>query len=207
MTTIAFDGRYLAADTLGVRGGNRSEQPSCKIAVGDGYRFAFGGMWGHFRYELMAWVVCGLRDDAPRLRGCPAADVDGAMLVVTPMGGLLVFTDKAPYPDPEAWPFAAGTGSDIALGAMGAGASAMEAVRIAARWDLNTGSEVDFLYVGEIDKGVQRWDGGRDYELKRGLLPAAHGAVKPGDYVKFDAIGRAEMCEHGYIRTTCATCG
>lgn len=160
MTTIAYDGRYLAADTLTVRGGNRSEQPLCKIAVQDGYAFAFGGMWGHFRQQLMAWALAAFWDaDAPKWRFCPAKDVEGALLVVTPMRGLLVFTDQAPYPDPEAWPFAIGTGGDIALGAMGAGVTAMEAVKLAMRWDLKTGGEVDFIDVKWLDKGVQRWDG------------------------------------------------
>lgn len=315
MTTITYDGRYLAADTLGVRGGNRSEQPSCKIAVQDGYAFATGGTWGHFRPQLMAWALIHLRDAEPEWRGCPAKDVEGAMLVVTPMRGLLVFTDQAPYPDPEAWPFAIGTGGDIALGAMGAGVTAMEAVKLAMRWDLKTGGEVDFIDTEWLDKCVQRWDGvmpsakfpmpvndgvirdthgtpirdyvkfeadepvdtftfdasvdltdwkdggttgtmefetveipkpkvragafvcrgsymlgtacrqcercvaewqrmqkrGQDddfavlllpkgYELKRGLLPAAHGH-------RNGVIGRAEMCDHGYVRATCATCG
>lgn len=217
MTTIAYDGRYLAADTLGVRGGNRSEQPSCKIAVQDGYAFAFGGFWGHFRQQLMAWALAAFRDadapDAPEWRGCPAKDVEGAMLVVTPTRGLLVFTDQAPYPDPEAWPFAVGTGGDIALGAMGAGVTAMEAVKLAMRWDLKTGGEVDFIDVEWLDKGVQRWDGTmpsarfpmsvntpltNDYELKRGLLPAAHGH-------RNGVIGRAEMCDHGIVRDTTFT--
>ena len=240
MTTIAYDGRYLAADTLGVRGGNRSEQPSCKIAVQDGYAFAFGGMWGHLRQQLMAWALAAFRDaDPPEWRFCPAKDVEGAMLVVTPMRGLLVFTDQAPYPDPEAWPFAIGTGGDIALGAMGAGVTAMEAVKLAMRWDLKTGGEVDFIDVEWLDKTrkrgrspsarVQRWDG--TMPSARFPMPLNDGIVRDTqgtpirDYVKFDkveipksvvtaigatcrgVIGRAEMCDHGYVRATCATCG
>lgn len=200
MTTIAFDGRYLAADTLGVRGGNRSEQPSCKIAVQDGYAFAFGGMWGHFRQQLMAWALAAFRDaDAPEWRFCPAKDVEGAMLVVTPMRGLLVFTHEAPYPDPEAWPLAIGTGGDIALGAMGAGVTAMEAVKLAMRWDLKTGGGVDFIDVKWLDKGVQRWDGVEVEE--RRVVRCTNGMPLR------EVIGRAEMCGHGYVRATCATCG
>ena len=241
MTTLAFDGRYLAADTLGVRGGNRSEQPSCKIAVQDGYAFAFGGFWLHFRQQLMAWALAAFRDaDPPEWRFCPAKDVEGAMLVVTPMCTLLVFTDQAPYPDPEAWPFAIGTGGDIALGAMGAGVTAMEAVKLAMRWDLKTGGEVDFIDTERLDKGVQRWDyEPRNTPLTEAVKPVCDTHGTPiRDYVKFGShvelepgtfvskqharevmrglreaqelrgvIGRAEMCDHGYVRATCATCG
>jgi len=229
MTTIAFDGRYLAADTLGVRGGNRSEQPSCKIAVQDGYAFAFGGTWGHFRQRLMAWALAAFRDaDAPEWRFCPAKDMDGALLVVTPMRGLLVFTHEAPYPDPEAWPFAIGTGGDIALGAMGAGLTAMEAVAIAARWDLKTGGRIDFIDLEHIDEGVQRWDGGMP-PLNDGQVDCLYALndIEPcGECWRCrqeaeerrvvrctngmplrEVIGRAEMCDHGYVRATCATCG
>lgn len=210
MTTIAYDGRYLAADTLGVRSGNRSELPGCKIEVRDGYSFATGGYWGHYRSQLIAWHVAG-HDP----RSCPGAGVEGAVLVLSPQRELFVFTHEAPFPDPEVAPFALGTGGDIALGAMGAGLTAMEAVKLAMRWDLKTGGEVDFIDTEWIDKGVQRWDGTmpsarfpmsvntpltNDYELKRGLLPAAHGH-------RNGVIGRAEMCDHGYVRATCATCG
>lgn len=154
MTTIAFDGRYLAADTLGVRGGNRSELPGCKIEVRDGYSFATGGYWGHYRSQLIAWHVAG-HDP----RSCPGAGVEGAVLVLSPQRELFVFTHEAPFPDPEVAPFALGTGGDIALGAMGAGLTAMEAVALAARWDLKTGGPIDFIDFEHIDKGVQRWDG------------------------------------------------
>lgn len=228
MTTIAFDGRYLAADTLGVRGGNRSEQPSCKIAVQDGYAFAFGGLWGHFRQHLMAWALAAFQDaDAPEWRFCPAKDVEGAMLVVTPTRGLLVFTDQAPYPDPEAWPFAIGTGGDIALGAMGAGVTAMEAVKLAMRWDLKTGGEVDFIDTERLDKGVQRWDGlmpsarlpmPRNTPLMNGSVivdDLTDNSPPPANLMDWwtkdltrrgRVIGRAEMCEHGYVRATCSQC-
>ena len=217
MTTLAFDGRYLAADTLGVRGGNRSEQPSCKIAVQDGYAFAFGGFWLHFRQQLMAWALAAFRDaDPPEWRFCPAKEVEGAMLVVTPMRGLLVFTDQAPYPDPEAWPFAIGTGGDIALGAMGAGVTAMEAIKLAMRWDLKTGGEVDFIDTEWIDKGVQRWGGTvsrhthdviMDDPAKDIATPANMSDWWTKDLTRRNGvIGRAEMCDHGHVRLTCSQC-
>lgn len=156
MTTIAFDGRYLAADTLGVRGGNRSERPSCKIQASDGHAFATGGHWWAIRQYLIDWHAAGHPiADYPNPRG-----LDGCLVVVEgDTRQCKVFTHDAPYPDLEAAPIAFGTGGDIALGAMGAGLTAMEAVAIAARWDLKTGGPIDFVDLEFIDKGVQRWDG------------------------------------------------
>lgn len=153
MTTIAFCGRYLAADTMGIRSGNRSEHVGCKIDARDGYAFATGGYWGHYREQLIAWAMCGNGE------ACPGAGVEGAMLMITPQRELFVFTHEVPFPDPEAAPFALGTGGDIALGAMGAGKTAMEAVQIAARWDIMTGGPIDFIDLERPEKGVQRWDG------------------------------------------------
>lgn len=291
MTTIAYDGRYLAADTLMVRGGNRSEQPLCKLVARDGFAYAFGGQWWAIAKELIAR---GRRLPDPK-------GLEGVMVTVQASSRQAsVITSDVPYPDLEAAPIGFGTGGDIALGAMGAGLTAMEAVAIAARWDLKTGGRIDFIDLEHIDKGVQRWDDvmlsakfpmpvnvpleadepvdtftfdasvdltdwkddgttgtmefetveipkpkvragafvcrgsymlgtacrqcercvaewqrmqkrGQDddfavlllpkgYELKRGLLPAAHGH-------RNGVIGRAEMCDHGYVRATCATCG
>jgi hypothetical protein len=227
VTTIAFDGRYLAADTLTVRGGNRVEQPLCKLAVRDGVAYAFGGMWWALTGELMSWYgACDSIVDFPNPRG-----LDGALLAVNAYSRqATLLTAEMPYPDLENPPVALGTGSDLALGAMGAGVTAMEAVQIAMRWDLKTGGHVEFVDLEFIDKGVQRW----------GCEPVVRdtSGTPLRDYVKFEVTGngptarrvpdlsedgitevlaemrrkhpgervRASMCVHGYIPSTCDTC-
>lgn len=227
MTTIAFDGRYLAADTLTVRGGNRVEQPLCKLAVRDGVAYAFGGTWWALTDELIRWHQSGYSfADFPNPKG-----LDGALLAVqADSRQAVLLTAEMPYPDLESFPAALGTGSDLALGAMGAGVTAMEAVRIAMRWDLMTGGHVEFVDLEFIDKGVQRW----------GCEPVVRdtSGTPLRDYVKFEVTGngptarrvpdlsedgitevlaemrrkhpgervRASMCVHGYIPSTCDTC-
>lgn len=211
---------------MGIRSGNRSEHAGCKIEARDGYAFAMGGYWGHYREQLVAWAMQGNGE------ACPGAGVEGAMLMISPQRELFVFTHEAPFPDPEAAPFALGTGGDIALGAMAAGKTAMEAVQIAARWDIKTGGPIDFIDLEWPEKGVQRWDG---------LMPSSRFAIVPDvvrttrgvpirDVVGFadvdeegnprvslahelvhtqhagGVIGRSDICEHGYVRSTCSRC-
>lgn len=155
MTTIAFDGRYLAADTLTNRDGNRSERPLCKLVVHEGVAYATGGHWWAIHNALVSWHQAGHPiADYPNPRG-----LDGALLAVhADNRQAAVFTHEAPYPDQESFPVALGSGGDLALGAMAAGVTAMEAVEIAARFDLKTGCPIDFVDLEWIEKGVQRWD-------------------------------------------------
>jgi hypothetical protein len=156
VTTIAWDGRYLAADTLSVRSGNRCERPSCKLAVDGGIAYATGGAFWAIRQQLIDWHQSGHPIDAyPNPRG-----LDGCLVAVeADTRHCSLFAHEVPYADLEAAPVAFGTGGDIALGAMGAGKTAMEAVALAARWDLKTGGPIDFIDMEWIGKGVQRWDG------------------------------------------------
>lgn len=205
MTTIAFDGRYLAADTLGVRGGNRVEQSLCKIQVSGGRAFATGGHWWAIRQYLIDWHAAGHPiADYPNPRG-----LDGCLVVVEgDTRQCKVFTHEAPYPDLEAAPVAFGTGGDIALGAMGAGLTAMEAVKLAMRWDLKTGGPIDFIDLEWIDKGVQRWNGVEP--SARFPMPGwrhfERRSCRKNLRSQATAERRGKTCEHGYIPSTCDTC-
>lgn len=215
MTTIAFDGRYLAADTLGVRGGNRVEQPLCKIQVSGGHAFATGGQFWAIAGELIDWHAAGHPIAGyPNPRG-----LDGCLVVVEgDTRQCKVFTHEAPYPDLEAAPVAFGTGGDIALGAMGAGLTAMEAVAIAARWDLKTGGPIDFIDLEFIDKGVQRWDGAlRGFPTPLNavsLLPKGFRDKELAGEFTVTGNGRTarrvpetrQTCIHGMRPDTCSTC-
>lgn len=70
---------------------------------------------------------------------------------ITPEGEVL-FYDVASAPYEIKAPFIAiGSGRDLALGAMAAGATAEEAVRIAARYDAGTGGEINTLMLTHKD--------------------------------------------------------
>jgi len=48
------------------------------------------------------------------------------------------------------FPFAIGSGSEFALGAMHAGATPLEAIRIASKLDIYTGGPLDVLWVEQV---------------------------------------------------------
>jgi hypothetical protein len=172
MTTIAWCGRYLAADSLRSRNGTRmGHYPKihAKTADGEFYReedgrrlaFALTGFPAH-REQWIAWYVNGQgKDDLPH---APDTSDLGGWFIVLREGdcpSLRVCSLATPYlvdvaEAPDAW----GSGGDLALGAMLAGKSAPEAVAIACgpRGDTGTGGPIRFLDTQNWDAGVQEYD-------------------------------------------------
>lgn len=91
-------------------------------------------------------------NQAPELKGAlqlpPAlqsSDRGGFVAIVITGRGILYTTASDVFNKTKAPFYAIGTGRRLALGAMAAGATAEEAVRIASQFDVYTGSEVDTL--------------------------------------------------------------
>jgi hypothetical protein len=144
VTTIAFDGTTLASDRM--MAGAHNVPKIFKLKDG---RYAAG--CGDYDYitEIVHWLNLGSpRSNMPDLPskndGCAVADV----IVADPKGRVVWLT----------WPFlreqrlaekqlAWGSGSEFALGAMAAGATARQAVAIASRYDKHTGQGIDAVRV------------------------------------------------------------
>jgi hypothetical protein len=155
MTTVAFDGRYLAADTMGHRSGVPSNTLTPKIAVRDGFAYAINGSWMPMINVLIEWHRAGAKfNEFPEIK-----TGGGMMIVELAMRRVWLVSGEVPAPDEEAAPITAGSGGDIALGALHAGKTAMEAVQIAAKCDIHTNDIIDFVDLLWPEKGVQRWDG------------------------------------------------
>jgi hypothetical protein len=128
MTTIAWDGCTVVADCR-CSWGNAYKDEDIKIVEEQGILFAGVGNKSLF-VPMIGWYLAG-------------CDVDTIPKILDQDCGLLVFRDKkctmykstSPYPEeftaPESW----GSGSQYAMGAMQYGATATEAVIIAARCD------------------------------------------------------------------------
>jgi hypothetical protein len=138
MTTIAWDGRTLAADKQSTSGGTPT--PTTKIfeAISpDGERWIYGcsgqsAMCQEFTRRLNA--------------GLPMTDMtDFDVLAVDPAGGVWWASHNLVWSRMQVKNWAMGSGADYALGAMAAGASAAAAIDIAMRLDVNTGIGVDAL--------------------------------------------------------------
>lgn len=139
MTVVAWDGKTLAADRRCTRGG--TIYSTLKIhRVGD----MLVGMSGGTDYcaALLAWFKNGAKpEDWPETQKDP--DYACALVIVD---GMAFTYDRTPVPVPMLEPICAiGSGREVALGAMTAGATAAESVHIATRWMSDCGNGVDTL--------------------------------------------------------------
>lgn len=138
MTTIACDGRTMAADSQETTGGDvRIRSDAVKVALlDDGTVLGVSGD-ANALPAFVKWLNAGSpRDDRP-------TGFDATLLRLRPDGTVEDAQAKsgvcwAPRPAP----CALGTGQEFALGAMAAGADAAAAVEIAIRYDVFSGGSV-----------------------------------------------------------------
>jgi hypothetical protein len=134
LTTIAYDGRTLAADSLATCHGGRVGVV-VKIAERNGVFAAGVGSSARCR-AFLDWFRAGMTGFPP-----PMGDESTAYLF--PLDGQVVVVDSLGLLAERPWRYwAAGSGADYAIGAMEAGASAAEAVRIACLHDTSSGGEI-----------------------------------------------------------------
>jgi ATP-dependent protease HslVU (ClpYQ) peptidase subunit len=138
MTTIATDGRTMAADTHSSTGGLIVNRSAVKVTrAKDG---SLVGVAGDCSGDALfrRWLDDGEQQDKlPNFRG---AD-EFVALVLRPDGRLDAF-DSSLVPVEYQLPAAIGSGGQLALGAMLAGRSPAQAVAIAAQRDNATGEFV-----------------------------------------------------------------
>jgi hypothetical protein len=158
MTTIAWDGRFLAADTLACSGGYRIPKHADKLALGDGWAY---GCCGRL-VLLQAWV--DWHREGARYHHAPArTDGQDAFVAVQRRSSghppyVEFFTGDMPYPSPVAAPDAWGTGSTYAIGAMLFGAAAPAAVAVAIQADPNSGGVVRYIDTQRDEWIIEEWN-------------------------------------------------
>jgi 20S proteasome alpha/beta subunit len=134
MTTIAWRGDTLAADTLATCGNLRDGYMS-KIQRIRGFLVAGAGSVPIY-LRFVDWVASGMRGESPYI----GSEYNGNGLLITPEYALC-FSRLGPWRITTPF-YSIGSGWELALGAMEMGASAEEAVRIAMRWDTGSGGEI-----------------------------------------------------------------
>lgn len=137
MTTIATDGRSMAGDGLVTSNGTVFGSACQKV-----HRLPDGrlvGMTGpvYNQQIFLDWLASG--GDAPKL-------LEGFESIVLGPDGALSY-DEHCHCYPEELPTAAGSGRQIAIGAMEAGATPAQAVEIACRRNTETGGQITVLYL------------------------------------------------------------
>lgn len=160
MTTVAYRDGVLAADTLTTANGNVDGYLPKISRVGR----VLVGFAGSIPVGLKfrQWVADGMHGDSPYEGG----DTGNGLVVSD--AGIVCWSGKGQWPVTTGY-YALGSGSDIAMGAMEHGATAEEAVRIAARVNVDTGGEITVL----------RLDGKPQRELDR---------CHEGSLIHFDRI-------------------
>lgn len=137
MTTIAWDGKTLAADTLGTCNGLREGHAPKAVRIG-GVILAGDGSRALF-LRFRAWFFEG------RKGPCPYEDKEAEGNGIAIQDGVLTcWGPQGPWPVTQRL-FAIGSGYPVALGAMHAGADARRAVEIAISLDTGSGGEITVL--------------------------------------------------------------
>lgn len=136
MTTICWDGKTLAADS--------QAHTTFKSRIRKLYRLPDGAIFGaaglvQEALAVLAWLEGGEKPgDLENFEG----------LIVTEAGASVIGMRLMREPVLEPF-YAIGSGAHFALAAMALGASAVEAVRIASRFDPGTGGRVESMRLGK----------------------------------------------------------
>lgn len=138
MTAIAFKDGFVAADTLAVSASHHRAGSLPKIRrAPTGEVLATVG-YAPTSFDILNWWLKGREGDQP--------DHDTAgSLIVFGREGATVFCGGGSQPEAAADFQAYGSGQQFALGAMAMGATARQAVEIAARYDIYTGGEITVM--------------------------------------------------------------
>lgn len=179
MTTVAFDGHTMAADTLATDAWGMKEEVRDKILRGSDFLAGSAGQNG----AIKAWwaQVCQLDLEHVLAYGYPDFDADRndpAIMLVDASGNIWRHVTGGFFQASRGF-HAVGSGRDYALAAMALGKTAEEAVRLAMTFDNGTGGDVvleelqgtpaitdthrvDFITAGAsvvqlIEDGRERW--------------------------------------------------
>lgn len=134
MTTIAWDGKTIAADKRSSYHGN----PTMKLT-----RMADGSICGRAGDTESTTEMIAFLDGK---RGAPEKTTDEVTILRAYPDGHAEMCHNKGVLFPVNMPFfAIGSGSDYAMGAMAAGATAEQAIEIASRFDKDTGGGIDTM--------------------------------------------------------------
>lgn len=142
MTTIAWDGKTLAADMAITAGWQRLDTPMEKVAAGPGVLGAAAGSTTYCA-AFRKWVEGGCAGDAPEAKSSGDSTDRGLLIRATEDGHFkaICHEEGGTFELFEQF-FAMGSGKEYALGAMAAGADAVAAVNAAIRFDVMSGGGV-----------------------------------------------------------------
>lgn len=141
LTTIVTDGKQVATDTQASLGDQKLAGDFIKVVRDESTLFCFSGTFCLFD-PLVRWYRAGCPED-----GIPKTDPDYSHRLWVfdaekPEPLTYVNVHKCPYPVPLYAPAAMGSGCEFAIGALYAGASLKDCIRIASKLDVYTGGKI-----------------------------------------------------------------
>jgi hypothetical protein len=128
MTTIAWDNRYVAADSLQGSTSYNSHEPANKLRRDGDKVYAITGYFAWFE-AWVEWHKAGA--DPATAPSCRISGSDHGCFLVFEGGRCFQYSYDLPYADEQFAPCAFGSGWKYAVGAMVHGASAKDAVEVA----------------------------------------------------------------------------
>ena len=142
MTTIAWDGKTLAADSLRTAGDTIETNPAIKVFKDVGVYKLAAITGDHVKSnQILHWIKnIGGAHNFP----IPACDDNTAVICITEKAEVIVYrADSKGEPlNHGVGMYTDGSGWQLALGALEAGADAVKAVEIACKRDVYSGGEV-----------------------------------------------------------------
>lgn len=168
MTTIAFDGKLLVADTLCCWGNIKEDRIATKLGYRGGRFYAVAGLDGLLD-TLMKWHDAGADSGKMPFLDGGARDTGWQLAVVyrATLGGVVCRYYDNDQPLGSALPpkWAIGSGKQFALGAMAVGATALDAVMAARTLDTTTGGPLQWFDTNA--------------PIKRGRTPTLYNSKEP----------------------------
>lgn len=141
MTTVAWDGKQMVADTLSNWSGLKGKVVKA-WKLKDGSLLGGSGAYGDILASRI-WIEGGQHLE----KFPPKYSQDGCTILLVRENCPPQRFENSPYPTTILEPFTAiGSGTDYALGAMAMGADAERAVEVAISFDLNSGGELTVLH-------------------------------------------------------------
>lgn len=145
MTTIAIDKHgTIAADGMRVWAGEIVGLEFQKVRVRHGRIYALTGTAPLFE-PLIRWHHNDKADPSKLPKGFD----DDALIVIERPGAIIKYGAACPYPEEFIPPIAFGAGGEMATGAMLAGATAPEAVRLVAERCNHTGGNIQIVDIAQ----------------------------------------------------------
>lgn len=137
MTTVAFDGKTLAADACMIVDGRKYRYSGKIKRLKNGCLVGFAGIVSTGQ-ALMEWLETADDNKKPET----TEEEDAEAILISPTGNIMFCDRNGGMIWTEDRQAAIGSGGDLALGALLSGATAVQAVQLAIERDPNSGFEV-----------------------------------------------------------------